>query len=79
MTTFFGIACLVLGVLWIAFPALASLTSTIKLPNVSSNRNDLFNAYLLLHDHLEKVGTPEQKKALEVVLGAIVVQAPEGK
>lgn len=86
MTTFLGIACLVLGIMWIAFPALASFLKTIKIPNASiSSKNEpkerivLFDAYLMLHDHLEAVGTPEQKKALEVVLGAIVIQAPEGK
>lgn len=86
MTTFLGIACLVLGIMWIAFPALASFFSTIKIPNASiSSKNEpkerivLFDAYLMLHDHLELVGTPEQKRALGVVLGAIVVQPQQVK
>lgn len=86
MTTFFGIACLVLGIMWIAFPALASFLKTIKTsdtssigsPSGSEERIVLFDAYLMLHDHLEAVGTPEQKKALEVVLGAVVIQVPKG-
>lgn len=84
MTTFLGIACLVLGIMWIAFPVLANLLNKISSSNIGSHakpedRIVLFDAYLLLHDHLEKVGTPEQKAALEVVLSAIVVLPPEGK
>lgn len=79
MNLFLGIACLVLGGLWFFIPILSQKPFNPIKPtsSKSDSRNQLFESYLLLHDHLQKVGTPEQKAALEVVLGAIVVQEPQ--
>ena len=77
MTTFFGIACLVLGVMWLFIPMLSNNPISGSLIKNSDSRNQLFDSYLLLHDHLEKVGTPEQKAALQLILPAIA-NKPQG-
>ena len=77
MTTFFGIACLVFGVMWLFIPMLSNNSISGSLIKNSDSRNQLFDSYLLLHDHLEKVGTPEQKAALQSILPAIA-NKPQG-
>lgn len=77
MTTFFGIACLVLGVMWLFIPMLSNNPISGSLIKNFDSRNQLFDSYLLLHDHLEKVGTPEQKAALQLILPAIA-NKPQG-
>ncbi len=80
MSTYLGIVSIVVGCLW-ALPQLTGFFKNIPAPVPGTSlrqdaRLELFQAYVRLHDHIGLVGTPDQKSAMGVVLGAIVNEDP---
>ena len=72
MQFYVGVAMLTVGVVWWVWsymPALPKLAG--------DDRGSLFKDYLRLKDHVEAVGTPEQKAAVLAILPCVAMEKPE--
>ena len=79
-----GVACLVLGGLWLS----SQFLSAFKFPSTPTPipsqlkafdaRSRLFECYLILHDHIVAHGKADQVASLESILPAITIALAKG-